>query len=194
MRQSVALFGIALIVLVFIAGCTSDSGKESGIQATVPPTSLPPATLAAATLPPETAAPTTIPTPDPLGDKPNLMTIETITGVSGHQSVNVTVPYPSWEMWYTGDPIVTGGQDSHSASGSNSAVFPSLSIVVSDAATGTAIGTVEPPGGLDVSLWQRSGDPRPWSQKFYQGNKNYSFDITARSLKSYVIEVRVPKP
>jgi hypothetical protein len=105
--------------------------------------------------------------------------------------VNVTVPYGYWELWYTADPLVTGGQDSHSATGINSAVFPTLSVVVSDAATGGVIETIEPPGGLDISLWQRSGDPRPWSAKFYEGNKEYSFDITARNLKSYVIEVRV---
>jgi hypothetical protein len=132
------------------------------------------------------------PTADPLGESPTLMTVKIITGESGRQSVNVSVPYGYWEMWYTADPIVTGGQDSHSATGTNSAVFPRLSVVITDA-NGNEVDTVEPPGGLDTYLWQRSGDPRPWSKKFYNGNKEYTFDITAKHLKSYVIEVRVPK-
>jgi len=54
--------------------------------------------------------------------------------------------------------------------------------------------TVEPPGGLDKTMWQRSGiDPRPWKQKFYEGNKEYYFVITAKHLTSYTIEARVPK-
>jgi hypothetical protein len=197
MRHLIFILGIPIIVLVFIAGCTSDSGNGSNIQTTVsptiPPTSLQQTTVILSTTVTPTMTPTTIPTPDPLGESPKLMTVTTVTGVSGRQSVNVTVPYGYWEMWYTVDPIVTGGQDSHSATGTNSAVFPSLSVVVSDAASGEAIETVEPPGGLDINLWQRSGDPRPWSKKFYEGNKVYSFDITARNLKSYMIEVRVPK-
>jgi hypothetical protein len=135
----------------------------------------------------------TVQTPDPLGDSPTLMTVTTITGESGSQSVNVIVPYGYWEMWYTADPVVTGAQDSHSATGTNSAVFPSLSVVIRNAATGERIETVEPPGGLDIYLWQRSGDPRPWSKKFYEGENEYTFDMTARHLKSYLIEVRVPK-
>ena len=53
--------------------------------------------------------------------------------------------------------------------------------------------TVEPPGGLDKTLWQKSGiDPRPWKQKFYEGNKEYYLVITAKHLTSYTIEARVP--
>ena len=204
MRHFIFILGIALIVLVFIAGCTSNSVKESDIQTTISPLSLPPTTVTQSTIITSAITQTTIPqtvqipiatvqTPDPLGESSKLMTVTTITGESGRQSVNVTVPYGYWEMWYTADPIVTGGQDSHSATGTNSAVFPSLSVVISDAARGEEIETVEPPGGLDISLWQRSGDPRPWSQKFYEGNKEYTFDITARHLNSYMIEVRVPK-
>jgi hypothetical protein len=194
MRHFIFILGIALIVLVFITGCTSDSVKESDIQSTPPPLSLPPTTVTQSTIVTSTITQTTtVQTPDPLGESSKLMTVTTITGESGRQSVNVTVPYGYWEMWYTADPVVTGGQDSHSATGTNSAVFPSLSVIISDAASGEEIETVEPPGGLDIYLWQRSGDPRPWSKKFYEGNKEYTFDITARHLKSYVIEVRVPK-
>ena len=54
--------------------------------------------------------------------------------------------------------------------------------------------TVEPQGGLDKILWAKSGiDPRPWKQKFYEGNKESYFVITAKHLKSYTIEARIPK-
>lgn len=134
-------------------------------------------------------------TPVPLiRESPGLTTIGTITGQSGRKSAKIMVPSGYWELWYTADPLVTGGQDSHSASGANSAVFPTLSMEITDAEDpNNVIETVEPPGGLDVTLWQRSYDPRPWSKKFYQGYKEFNFDITARHVKSYVIEVRVPK-
>jgi len=196
MRYSIVAVGIALVVFIFIAGCTSDSARGPEIPGTTPPQSVQTAvpSTEVITIPVTTTiVPTTITTPDPLGDSPDLVTIDTITGGSGSRSANVTVSSGYWEMWYTADPLVTGGQDSHSASGSQSAVFPSLSVVVSDA-NGKEIATVEPPGGLDVNLWQRSGDPRPWSKKFYEGNKEYTFDITARSVKSYLVEVRVRKP
>lgn len=191
MRKGIFIPGIAIIVLVFFTGCTSNSVNESAVQVTTPTLTLPQTTVIQSPSVTSTVTPTTLRTPDPLGENPGLKTVTTITGGSGRQSVNVTVPYGYWELWYTADPLVTGGQDSHSATGINSAVFPTLSVVVSDAATGGVIETIEPPGGLDISLWQRSGDPRPWSAKFYEGNKEYSFDITARNLKSYVIEVRV---
>lgn len=193
MRRFVIIAVIALIALILAAGCTIGSDNEPEDQTPAPTVSIPPTTEIPTTTITPTMTETAVPTPDPLGDSPTLVTVSAITGVSGTKSVNVSVPYASWEMWYTADPISTGGQDSHSSTGSNSAVFPSLSIVVRDAATGDEIETVEPPGGLDTTLWQRRGDPRPWSKKFYQGYKNYTFDITARHIKSYLIEVRVPK-
>lgn len=120
-----------------------------------------------------------------------LKTIATIDG-SGHQTVSVAIPTGYWELWYTADPFATGGQDSHSSEGSNSAVFPSLSIMIYDEATGDEIDEVEPPGGLDPALWVRSGDPRPWTKKYYRGGgKTLAFDISARHLRSYTIEIRV---
>jgi hypothetical protein len=180
--------GIALVILVLVAGCISPDTEPP-----VPPAS--PAVQTPVTVPVTGSSgqiPATASTPDPLGDSPSMVTVLTITGGSGTQSVNVTVP-GYWELWYTADPLVTGGQDSHSATGINSAVFPTLSVVVRDAASGQEIETVEPPGGLDTYLWQRAGDPRPWSEKFYRGNTVYTFDITARHITSYIIEIRVPR-
>jgi len=143
-----------------------------------------------------TTAATAVPIVTPrslLGSSSELKSIQTINGQSGHQSVTVTVPVGYWELWYMADPIVTGGQNSHSASGTNSAVFPSMVIRISDAASNEEIETVEPPGGLDSYLWSRAGDPRPWSMKFYRGGREITFDITTRHVKSYVIDVCVPK-
>ena len=84
-----------------------------------------------------------------------------------------------------------GAQNSHSSTGSNAAVFPVLKTVVTKTGTGEEVEEVEPPGGLDISLWQRAGDPRPWSKKFYTGGQEFTFDITARHVKSYAMEIRV---
>jgi len=35
-------------------------------------------------------------------------------------------------------------------------------------------------------------DPRPWTEKFYEGQRNYYFIITAQAIDSYKIEIKVP--
>ncbi|WP_321508335.1 hypothetical protein [uncultured Methanoregula sp.] len=35
-------------------------------------------------------------------------------------------------------------------------------------------------------------DPRPWKEKFFEGQKNYYFIINAENLKSYKIDIRIP--
>ena len=121
-------------------------------------------------------------------------TLITVTGQSGKTSDSFSVPGGYWELWYTADPLITGGQDSVSATGSNSALFPSLSIQIIDKNSRSVVETVEPQGGLDKTLWVKSGlDPRPWKQKFYEGNKEYYFVVSARHLNSYTIEARIPK-
>jgi hypothetical protein len=118
----------------------------------------------------------------------------TVTGQSGKTSDSFSVPGGYWELWYTADPLITGGQDSVSATGSNAALFPSLSIQILDKNSRRVVETVEPQGGLDKTLWVKSGlDPRPWKQKFYEGNKEYYFVVSARHLNSYTIEARIPK-
>ena len=143
--------------------------------------------------------PTTTPTPSPtltsaFPASSGFTTLISVTGHSGTTSDTFSVPTGYWELWYTADPLTTGGQDSVSASGSNSAVFPYLSIQIMDKTNSDRIvETVEPPGGLDKAMWAKSGvDPRPWKQKFYEGNKEYYFVITAKHLTSYTIEARIP--
>ena len=119
----------------------------------------------------------------------------TVTGQTGRPRIPFWSQGGYWELWYTADPLITGGQDSVSASGPNSALFPHLSIQVIDKTNSArVVETVEPQGGLDKTLWAKSGiDPRPWKQKFYEGNKEYYLVITAKHLKSYTIEARIPK-
>jgi hypothetical protein len=193
-RSGVFAISLILVLVLLIGGCV-EAPSESQVQ-TAPTTAAPVQTSTEIQV--QSTEPAFIPVQageqqiEPvLRESPGLKTVQLITGGSGSQSVNVIVPAGYWELWYSADPLVTGGQDSHSATGTNSAVFPSLSIKVTDAGDGSEIRTVEPPGGLDSALWDRAGDPRPWSEKFYQGNKEYTFDITARHLNSYVLEVRV---
>ena len=86
--------------------------------------------------------------------------------------------------------------------GSYSVVNPTLSIQVMDGDDPNRIvRTITPPGGLDESLWVTqtdengniiSQDPRPWIEKFFEGQRNYFFIITAQSLNSYELDIRVP--
>ena len=101
----------------------------------------------------------------------------TVTGQTGKTSDTFLVPGGYWELWYTADPLITGGQDSVSASGSNSALFPHLSIQVIDKTNSArVVETVEPQGGLDKTLWAKSGiDPRP-------GNRNFTREIKSTIL------------
>jgi hypothetical protein len=50
MRHLILVLGFSIIVLVFIAGCTSNSVKESDIQRTIPSLSLPPTTVTQSTI------------------------------------------------------------------------------------------------------------------------------------------------
>lgn len=153
-------------------------------------------TIPAATAP-DTPVPAVTVTAVPtltLPENPSRTTLIKISGYNGRTTSDTfSVAGPYWELWYTADPLTTGGQDSVSATGSNSAVFPVFSIQVKNKTSNQVIETIEPPGGLDKTLWARSGiDPRPWIQKFYEGHKDYYFVITAKNVKSYIVEARIP--
>jgi hypothetical protein len=86
--------------------------------------------------------------------------------------------------------------------GSFSVTNPQFTINVMDGNDPNRIvRTITPPGGLDSSLWVTttdtngnllSTDPRPWVEKFFEGQRNYYFIITTHSLNSYSIKIRVP--
>jgi hypothetical protein len=141
----------------------------------------------------QATAQTALPTPTPaIPESTRVRAAGQIVGGSGKQSVKIFVPSDYWELTYTVDPLETGGQESHSATGSNSAIFPKMTITIIDTTTGKVFDTVEPPGGLDRELWKRS-DPRPWYKRYYAGNRTFEFDVYAYGVKSYTIEPRVPR-
>lgn len=65
--------------------------------------------------------------------------------------------------------------------------------------------TFTPPGGIDESLWSDMTvedddgkeitipDPRPWKEKFFEGEHNYFFIVNSQSLDSYLMEFKVPQ-
>jgi hypothetical protein len=90
--------------------------------------------------------------------------------------------------------------------GSYSVVMPQFTLQVMDGNDPNRIvRTITPPGGIDKDLWSGtqsvtgdySGtttipDPRPWKEKFFEGERNYFFIITTQSLNSYTLEFKVP--
>ena len=102
------------------------------------------------------------------------------------------------------------------AKGSYSGVLPDFTIQVMDADDPNRIvRTISPPGGIDLNLWKgikgtinpastaKKGrettsadtiytDPRPWTEKFFEGQRSYYFIINAQLIKSYRIDIRVP--
>ncbi|ABS55263.1 hypothetical protein Mboo_0745 [Methanoregula boonei 6A8] len=191
---------VLLILLVAFAaaviGCiqpASSGAATAPVQTTAETPALTPApdTSLGTPTPSPTEEITTAPTlTSEIPASAGLTTIQTITGTGDETVTNVSVPSSYWELWYTADPLTMGGQDAQSVA-SASAVFPSLTITIVDHDTGKVFDTVQPPGGLDSALWQRTGDPRPWSQKYYSGNSVYDFEISGKNLRSYTIDIRV---
>jgi hypothetical protein len=147
---------------------------------------------------------------DSAGRNTSRVTYATISGQYSATTQVIPVPFPYWELWYTVEPAgKMGGKDqqmssstvqgaegsgiSHSVmQGSFSVILPVFSLQVMDADDPNRfVRTVTPPGGLDSTLWTEF-DPRPWKEKFYEGQKNYFFVIDAQALSSYTIEIRVP--
>jgi hypothetical protein len=105
---------------------------------------------------------------------------------------------------------------SHSGiSGSYSTATPQFTIQVMDGDDPNRIvRTITPPGGINLDLWtgvhevsaestlnphQKASDPsiivvdpRPWTEKFFEGQRHYYFIITAQSLDSYSMDIRIP--
>jgi hypothetical protein len=110
------------------------------------------------------------------------------------------------------------GISSSGVSGSYSTANPQFTIQVMDGDDPNRIvRTISPPGGINLNLWlgvtptpgENSNfktnqikpvatdvtqvvDPRPWTEKFFEGQRHYYFIITAQSLKSYSIKIQVP--
>jgi len=148
---------------------------------------------------------------DSAGRNTSRITYATVSGQYSGTTKVISVPFPYWEIWYTVEPAgKMGGKDqklgsltvlgeegsgiSHSVmQGSFSVITPVFNLQVMDADDPNRIvRTISPPGGLDSTLWKES-DPRPWKEKFYEGQRNYFFVINTQALSSYTIEIRVPE-
>jgi hypothetical protein len=144
----------------------------------------------------------------------DFMTYATFSGQYSGTTQVVTLPFPYWELWYTVDPwtssLIQQGEVSGSYmitvtptegragtsmagfQGSYSTAQPRLNIQVMDAQDPNRIvRTITPPGGIDPSIWTKN-DPRPWKEKFYEGQRSYYFIIQASILKSYNIDIMIP--
>jgi hypothetical protein len=104
-------------------------------------------------------------------------------------------------------------------SGSYSSANPQFTIQVMDGDDPNRIvRTISPPGGINLDLWTgvtpttthensqfktsqikpvattttKAVDPRPWTEKFFEGQRHYFFIITAQSLDSYTIKIQIP--
>jgi len=153
---------------------------------------------------------TKIPPSDAALRNTSLVTYASFSGQYSGTTQVVKIPFPYWELWYTAEPLSsdirqqaevsgiyivtpTEGAFQSGYSGSYSTAMPVLTIQVMDADDPNRIArTISPPGGLDPSLWSSNEDPRPWKEKFYEGQRSYYFIIKAAILKSYTIEVKIP--
>ena len=134
------------------------------------------------------------------------------------QLVYTITPFPTLQP--TKAPVVTikgEGISFSGASGSYSAATPQFSIQVMDASDPNRIvRTISPPGGIDLDLWlgkkktvdasttlqphqkatvssdTKYVDPRPWTEKFYEGQRGYYFIIKTQSIASYSLDIKVP--
>jgi len=147
---------------------------------------------------------------DSAGRDTSRVIFATVSGQYSATTQIMHIPFPYWEIWYTVEPAgKMGGKDQKLSSstvqggegsgishtviqGSFSVTVPRFTLQVMDAADPNRIvRTITPPGGLDSTLWTGS-DPRPWKEKFFEGQKSYFFIINTRALSSYTIEIRVP--
>jgi len=125
----------------------------------------------------------------------NLTTVATFSGKYSGTSQVIPMPFPSWELWYTVEPAASSLQGTASSStGSYSTAMPTFTIEVIDANDPNRIvRTISPPGGIDPSLWKDdASDPRPWKEKFFEGQRSYYFIVRTHLLTSYSIDIKVP--
>jgi hypothetical protein len=113
-------------------------------------------------------------------DNRDLTTYATIDGKWSGTTEIVTIPFPYWELYYTVTQMTDPGY-----------VFPSINIQVMDVSDPNRFVRIINPGVLDSRTWSEN-DPRPWSEKFYEGERSYYFIITTRFVESYSMEIKVP--
>jgi hypothetical protein len=114
-----------------------------------------------------------------------LITYAVIKGQSSGTTEIIHIPFPYWELHYSVEPLVDISRE-------DVMVFPRINIQVMDADDASRFVRVTNPGQLDTRTWSIS-DPRPWVEKFYEGNHNYYFIINARFIASYELAIKVPE-
>ncbi|MDG6256117.1 MAG: hypothetical protein QCH35_00805 [Methanomicrobiaceae archaeon] len=120
----------------------------------------------------------------PFSPPPSTSTMVTYATIKGKWSGTteiITIPFPCWELHYTVEPMTEPGS-----------VFPGINIQVMDANDPNRFVRIINPGILDSRLWKDT-DPRPWKEKFYEGQRNYYFIITTRFVQSYTVTIKVPQ-
>jgi len=140
--------------------------------------------------------------PNPLNS--SMTSYARISGKYSGTTRIIKIPFPYWELVYTIDPVTVkepglvkviqtdGGVPHSGVQGSYSGVIPEFTVIVIDAEDpDRVVRTFSPPGGINQDMWKRS-DPRPWTEKFYEGQRNYYFIITSKLLDSYSIDIRIP--
>jgi len=115
-----------------------------------------------------------------------------ITGQYSGTTQVIDIPFSYWELWYTVETASSDLRGQSELLSSYSTALPSFSIDIMDATNpGSVVRVITPPGSLDPLLWQ-TDDPRPWKEKFLEGNKQYYFIVRANMLSSYSIDIKVP--
>jgi len=127
-----------------------------------------------------------------------------ISGKFGGTTRIMEMPFPYWELVYTVNPVTAtepgsvkviqtnGGVPHSGVQGSYSGVIPEFTVTVMDGDDpDRVVRTISPPGGINLEMWKKS-DPRPWTEKFYEGQRSYYFIITSKLLNSYSIDIRIP--
>jgi hypothetical protein len=114
-------------------------------------------------------------------------------------------------------PTLGQGSSYSGVQGSYASVNPEFSIQVMDATDPNRIvRSISPPGGIDPDLWKgvtpttpaisrtpkyaevvptatlSNTDPRPWTEKFFEGQRGYYFVINSQYLNSYTIKILIP--
>ncbi|WP_292424061.1 hypothetical protein [Methanoregula sp.] len=114
-------------------------------------------------------------------------------------------------------PTLGQGTSYSGVQGSYGSVSSEFSIQVMDASDPNRIvRSISPPGGIDPDLWAgitratpavttapkyaevvptatlSNTDPRPWTEKFFEGQRGYYFIINSQYLNSYTIRILIP--
>jgi hypothetical protein len=116
----------------------------------------------------------------------SLVTFATITGRWSGTTEIFTIPSPSWELHYTATESVEPGS-----------VYPRMKIQVMDADDPNRIVRLIDSGILNTLNWKDDGgsedNTRPWTEKFYEGDRGYYLVITTHFVSSYRIDIMVSK-